>query len=225
VVEIVSQASCNSENPVCHNEAIPNFRTVRFFPLKVLPAIKLRTNQIPKIAKAWKSLDLPCNSNGCIPAALTRKARNFRNDCSRELTTHSEIQLLTRYEAEPSLAPTLAYFGCSKKACFLCDVFLALSPLKPRVRGRHGVCHPNWAVPLTESTTTRESLTELCSIIKGRIMLLLQPGYRLTPNIIHQSSAASELKTADMMYMRQMTANREAAEEVAKEHREKMQTL
>ena len=205
----------------------PNFRTVQFIPLKVPPPIKLRTNQIPKIAKAWQSLDLPSSSNGFIPASLTRKARNFRDDCSRELTIHCEIQLLIRYEAEPSLAPTLAFFGCSKKACFLCDAFLTLSQLKPRVRGRHGVCHPNWAVPLkpTESITTRDRLAELCSIIKGQIMLLLQPGYRLAPNIVHQSSAVSELKTVDMVYLRQMTANREAVEKVAKEHRERMQTL
>jgi hypothetical protein len=206
---------------------LPNFRTVRFIPLKVPTPIKLRTDQVPKIAEAWQSLGLFPSSNGSIPASVTRKARDFQDNCSRELAVHCEIQLIVRYEKEPSLAPTLAYFGCSKKACFLCDSFLTLSLLKPRVRGRHGVCHPNWAVPLesTESITTSDRLTELCSIIKEQIVSLLQPGYCLAPNIIHQSSAVSELKTADMAYLSQMTANREAVEEVAKEYRERMQTL
>jgi hypothetical protein len=134
------------------------------------------------------------------------------------------MQLLARYEADPSLTPTLAYFGCSKKACFLCDVFLALSPLKPRVRGRHGVCHPNWAVSLGPGTA-HDSLIELCGVIKGQILRLLQPGPRRAPGIVCQSSAVSELKTADMVHLKRRMADREATEKVATEHRERMQIL
>jgi hypothetical protein len=42
---------------------------------------------------------------------------------------------------------------------------------------------------------------------------------------VQQSSAVSELKTADMVYSRHMAANRESAEKAAEQHRERMQTL
>jgi hypothetical protein len=207
---------------------LPNFRTVRFIPLKVPPHTKLQNHQIRPIAKAWQSLDLP-SPEGRVHTTLRQNARQFRDHCSRELATHCEMQLLMRYEAEPSLAPTLAYFGCSKKSCFLCATFLALSPLKPRVRGRHGICHPNWAVPPLlrpgSAIPVCDRLTELCSIIKGQIMLLLQPRPCSPSNIVYQSSAVSELNTADMVEIRQRTANREAAEDVAAEHRDRMQIL
>ncbi|KID94862.1 hypothetical protein MAJ_09161, partial [Metarhizium majus ARSEF 297] len=206
---------------------LPNFRTVRFIPLRAPPPIKLPTNQIPRMAKAWKRLDLPYNSKGSIPAPFARKAHRFKDDCSRELTVHCEVQLLMRYEADPSLVPTLPFFGCSKKACFLCDAFLARSPLKPRIRGRHGVCHTNWAVPLSceESIMMRNRLTELCSIIREKIMSLIEPGFHLARRIVHQSSAVSELKTDDMLYLSRAAMSREAVERTAKEHRERMQTL
>jgi hypothetical protein len=134
------------------------------------------------------------------------------------------------YEANPSLAPTLAYFGCSKKACFLCQEYLALSPLKPGVRGTHGVCHPNWAV-LPSSKIPGElaaysaRLRELCNIIKSQIHLHLQPGPRLPRRNVPQSSAVSELKTADMVQLGRRAAIREAAQKTAVEDREGLQIL
>ena len=205
----------------------PNFHTVEFIPLKVAPPIKLSTKQVPRIVKAWKSLGLPSESNGSIPVALTQKARKFREDCTRALTIHCEIQLLVHYETNPWLTPTLAYFGCSKKACFLCSSYLVLSRLKPRVRGKHGVCHPNWAVPLkyTDSPMIRDILIGLCGTIKEQIILLSQPGDDESPSIVHQSTAVSELRSSDLVFVKELTSNREAVEKLAKEQRERMQTL
>ncbi|KAK3302829.1 uncharacterized protein B0T15DRAFT_257140 [Chaetomium strumarium] len=209
---------------------LPNFGTVRFIPLEVPPPIRLRNRQTPSLIKAWTELGLPSAPDGSIPAAVSRRTRDFKADCSRELAIHCEIQLLTRYEAEPSQAPTLAYFGCSKKACFLCYEFLALSPLKPGVRGRHGTCHPSWAVPPLSlglrASAADDGLSELCNVIKGQIQRFLSPGRpHSPPKIVCQSSAVSELKTGDMVHLSQMAADRKAAEQAAKELRERMQIL
>jgi hypothetical protein len=209
----------------------PNFRKVQFIPLKINPPTRLRTDAIPTITKAWKNLKLPLTSDGRIPERIAQKARSFKTDCARSMPVHCEIQLLSRYEMDPSLEPSLQYFGCSKKACFLCDRFLSLSPLKPRVRGRHGVCYPTWAVPprLAESSTMRERLNErlneLCNTIKGQIIRLLQTSSRPERVIVPQSSAVSELGTVDMAHVSQRRIHRKAVEEAGKQHRERMQTL
>ncbi len=203
---------------------LPNFGTVRFIPLERSPQIKLKEDQIPKLKRAWQLLGLPASPEERIATLLRSKARKFREDCSRELAVHCEIQLLTRYEAEPSLSPTVSYFGCSKKACFLCNAFLTLSPLKPGVRGRHGVCHPNWAVA-SASGPTRAKLTQLCDIITEHILLLLRPESSLAPQVIFQSSVVSELKTADMAILRQRIAARETVEITVREERERRQIL
>lgn len=71
----------------------------------------------------------------------------------------------------------------------------------------------------------RNRLTELCSIIREKIMSLIEPGFHLALRIVHQSSAVSELKTDDMLYLSRAAMSREAVERTAKEHRERMQTL
>lgn len=204
---------------------LPSFRSVTFIKLLPPDPVRLQKRRIPTILQAWKKLELPLASNGKLPGSVVQGGSHFRSDCSRAFTVHCEIQLLTRYEAEPSLIPTLLYFGCSKKACFLCDSFLALSPLKPRVRGRHGQCHPSWGVPALNFDTLHLRLRELCEVVKQKIKVLIQPGPRPTTIPVQQSSAVSELKSADVLEIRRQNENREIADKRGQEYRDRTQIL
>ncbi|KAK2734482.1 hypothetical protein FQN55_002652 [Onygenales sp. PD_40] len=204
---------------------LPNFQVVTFISMSPPAPLKLQTSQIPTIQEAWKRLGLPSGPNGDIPPNLARKDGRFRRECGYSLFTHCEIQLLTRHEAEPSLAPTLAYFGCSKKACFLCESFLALSPLKVRTRGRHGECHPQWAVQPCNSESAKRRLKSLCKTIKQKIRARLEPRHNPPPVAIHQSSAVSELKSSDMRELTRQSRNRELANREGQGLRERRQIL
>ncbi|KAF7122850.1 hypothetical protein CNMCM5793_000960 [Aspergillus hiratsukae] len=177
---------------------LPNFQNITFTSISCPALVKLQSSQVPIIKKAWKSLGLSCGPNRGFPPALTGKNDGFRSGCCSELFTHCEIQLLTRYEAESSLVPTLPYFGCSKKTCFLCESFLKLSPLNIRTRGRHGQCHPLWAIQPCNSESARQRLKNLCEIVKQKIKERLNPRHNTPPVATKQSSAVSELKSADM---------------------------
>lgn len=119
---------------------LPNFRSTTFNQVALLDRIKLQRNLVTTLPTAYSVLGV--GKPSAVYATLAGKAHRFKKDCSGALPCHYEIQLLMRYEAEFSLTPTLAYFGCSKKACFLCESFLASSVLKPRTRGGHGIYHP-----------------------------------------------------------------------------------
>ncbi|KAF4188964.1 hypothetical protein CNMCM7927_009634 [Aspergillus lentulus] len=206
---------------------LPNFRNITFIPISRPAPVKLQSGQVPTIQEAWKSLGLSRGRgpNRGFPPALTGKSNKFRGSCCSELVTHCEIQLLTRYEAEPSLVPTLPYFGCSKKTCFLCESFLELSPLNIRTRGRHGQCHPLWAIQPCDSEDARQRLKHLCKIVKQKIKARRNPRHNPPPVAIQQSSAVSELKSADILELVRQSKNLEVVAQQARELREKRQIL
>lgn len=204
---------------------LPNFRAVSFICLSPPSSFKLQNRQIPTIQQAWKLLGLPSGPKGRIPPDLLCKNHAFRKKCRRSLFIHCEIQLLRRYETQPSLSPTLNYFGCSKKACYLCESFLALSSLKFRTRGRHGKCHPQWAVHSDNTENIRQSLKDLCELVKQKIRARLEPHQTPLPVAIDQSSAVSVLKTSDLLEITLQRKNREIANKKGQELREQMQIL
>lgn len=116
---------------------LPSFRSVIFVELSPPAPVRLQKHHKQTVSQAWKKLQLPATDGG-LPNNVATKGHRFKSDCSDIPLVHCEIQLLSRYEAEPSLTPTFSYLGCSKKAYFLCARFLALSSLKLRVRGCHG---------------------------------------------------------------------------------------
>lgn len=199
---------------------LPNFRAVTFVCLSPPSSFKLQDRQIPTIQQAWKLLGLPSSPKGRITPN-----HKFRKKCRRNLFIHCEIQLLRRYETQPSLSPTLAYFGCSKKACYLCESLLALSSLKFRTRGRHGKCHPQWAIHSDNTESIRQSLKDLCELVKQKIRARLEPHQTPLPVAIDQSSAVSVLKTSDLLEITLQRKNREIANKKGQELREQMQIL
>lgn len=203
---------------------LPSFRSVSFIQLSPPDPVRLQKRHKETLSQAWKKLQLPTVEGG-LPNEVAEKGSQFKGDCSRTHKVHCEIQLLARYEAEPSLTPTHPYLGCSKKACFLCARFLALSSLKLRVRGRHGQCHPSWGIPLLSLKTMQPRIKPLCDAIKERLQDLIQPGEFSKTVAVQQSSAVSELKSTDILMLERQHALREIANKKSQEDRENMQIL
>ncbi|CAI7607135.1 unnamed protein product [Penicillium bialowiezense] len=97
---------------------LPSFRSVIFIKVSPPDPVRLQKRHKQTVHQAWKKLQLQATGEG-LPNVVAEKGSQFKSDCSHTPTVHCEIQLLARYEAEPSLTPTLLYLGCSKKACFL----------------------------------------------------------------------------------------------------------
>jgi hypothetical protein len=172
---------------------LPHFQHITFLTIPRPAPLKLEARQAPTLAEAWKHLGLPTKRKRRLPAAMARKTGDFTSAYTLDLFTHCEIQLLTRYGSDPSFSPTLPYFGCSKKACFLCGEYLALSPMNFRTRGRHGRCHPQWGLDSCNFESTRQRLGQLCEVIKLKIRATFEPGSS-KPLAVNQSSAVFDLR-------------------------------
>jgi hypothetical protein len=203
---------------------LPSFRSVIFIQLSPPDPVRVQKRHKQTVSQAWKKLQLPAVDGG-LPNDVAKKRSQFKSDCSRMPQVHCEIQLLARYEAGPSLTPTLLYLGCSKKACFLCVRFLALSSLKLRVRGCHGQCHPSWGIPLLSLKTMQPRIRPLREAIKERLQNLIEPGEFSKTVAVQQSSAVSELKSTDVLMLRRQHALREIADKRNQEYRQNMQIL
>jgi hypothetical protein len=203
---------------------LPNFRAVVFIMVEPPGHARLSRQQIPTLAEAWDQLGLPKLDR--LPRSVSRKKNRFQKDCSRAFPVHCDAQLLLRYEAEPSLKPTLPYVGCSKRACFLCHCLLSVLAFQTRFRGYHGVCHPLWGVGLAQSEGLRQQLPRLCRMIKEKIMARLsRKRNRPVTMGIPQSSAVSDLRSADMAVLRRRSTNREMLERRNQEFRQRAQIL
>ena len=201
----------------------PSFQAIVFIKVKSPGFTRLAPHQIPSLAKAWKQLGLPHLDR--LPESLHRRQKEFREDCARDFPVHCDAQLLLRYKAEPSLAPTFPYIGCSKRACFLCHSLLSVLRLQTRVRGHHGVCYPLWGVGVLQSENLRRQLQQLCDIVKEKIVARLSRKNTSTSLLVPQSSAVSYLRTADIAGLGQQYVYREELERRNQEVRERLQIL
>jgi hypothetical protein len=186
---------------------LPSFRSVFFIELSPPDPVRLQKRHKKTANQAWKKLQLPTADVG-LPKNVAKKASQFESDCSHTPTVHCEIQLLAHYKAKPSQNPTLLYLGCSKKACFLCARFLALSSLKLGVRGCHGQCHPSWGIPLLSLNSMQPRIQLLCDAIKEILRSLIHPGEFSKTVAVQQSSAVSELKSTDIFMIRRQDNHR-----------------
>jgi len=203
---------------------LPSFRAIEFVKVATPGSTRLGRQQILGLADAWSRLGLPHLDR--FPRQLARREGQFRKDCARAFPVHCDAQLLLRYEAEPSLAPSLPYIGCSKRACFLCHSLMSVLTLQTQGRGQHGVCHPLWGVGPLQSETMQQQLRQLCTMVKEKIVARLdQKRNRPLPLVVPQSSAVSDLATADMVVLRRQAASREAVVGRNHELRKRMQIL
>ncbi|KFZ20164.1 hypothetical protein V501_00274, partial [Pseudogymnoascus sp. VKM F-4519 (FW-2642)] len=137
---------------------LPHFRKVKIIPLLPGPKLKLNPKYLIDITDAWCRLD-PDAQPGCELKTLSSFKATFKEDCSRKLSSHAEVQLFSYYVA--SQLPSIDYFGCSKKSCLLCEGFLQALSRPISTRGRHGICYPAWIVPFTKSEDIILALQQL----------------------------------------------------------------
>lgn len=92
----------------------------------------------------------------------------FRESCSHTLTLHAEMQLISFYDRHPESTLQLLFMGTSKKACYLCDMFLYLHPLRMAVSASHRKLYPTW-MPPTPPGRLRERYRQILLDMKGQM--------------------------------------------------------
>jgi hypothetical protein len=202
-------------------DALPAFANANIIQVNPPRCVRLTPDHVLSIQAAWKDLEIAHP----VPTALARRGRFFQQDCLAELSSHCEVQLIHHYYSNASLTPTMNYFGCSKKACFLCGSFVTLTPFKPRLRGYHGTCHPLWGVPNSNSIENKQILVKLFHLVREQILRRLEPQTSIGPVGRPQSTVVSDLKTAELLQLRRQIAFRLSLERETEEARERMRIL
>jgi len=189
----------------------PRFQKVRIF----LVSSMLRTSIHPEyrltIVDAWTQLSAPPQS---LDAKMISKfEERFGVDCRKSYSLHSEMQLFIHHEKDIRLTPSLDYFGCSKKACLLCDLFLKSLPRPINTRGKHGTCYPAWGVPYSDSIEVETALMELEKRIVSRIKACLSNQKTYFTPAVAQSTILSNLSESNHQYWGQKEAAKKKARE------------
>jgi len=174
---------------------LPQFRNLKLCPRNPPDALLLNRRLIVSIDHAWQELGL-WPPTEATKASFNQWDSDFKSGCSQMLSTHAEVQLQVLYQVQPHLEPTMDYLGCSKNACLLCEAYLLRSPIRLRVRGRHGGCYPLWGIPRLQFKNTERILTELADILIQRIQEI-----KYTPlftQALPQSGVVSDLNSKDL---------------------------
>lgn len=183
----------------------PQFRDVRISPVIARPEKSISLKYQIDISEAWARLNPASSpdSEGII-AVL---GEQFKQDCAATYSLHAEIQLFMHYEDSPELTPTLSYFGCSKKACLLCNTFLQALPNPIATRGTHGICYPAWGIPPLRSAGAETALKEFEKMLVSRIKSLLYNPAREQKTYftaaVKQSTFVSDVSDSTMQDMSQ----------------------
>ena len=154
----------------------PQFRDVRITPVTPIPKTGISLEYQIDVSDAWARLN---------PAALPEDIKTvaafekrFKKDCAASYGLHAEIQLHVYFEDNPKFIQTFPYFGCSKKACLLCETFLRALPNPIETRGRHGICYPAWGSPAMKSVGAETAFKGLKRTLVSRIKSLLSTSIR-----------------------------------------------
>ena len=180
---------------------LPHFANIKVIHRQPPAGIQLDTKHVVSLDHAWQQLQLPQFANQ--EKFMKKFSQRFREDCSRELRVHTEVQLLQLYEAHAHLVPTTKYLGCSKKACLLCETALSQSTLGLVAGKRHGKLYPVWAVPRDALPHFGQRLSELADMIVQRIRLLQTRETEFLEGAIVESTIISDLRSKDLAEIRQ----------------------
>lgn len=199
----------------------PQFQNIRICPVRQRHKTALRDayrdEHEVEIMYTWNKL-APGDSSLSEAKALAVFSEKFKSDCGKSFALHAEMQLFMHYESGAALSPTLDYFGCSKKACLLCESFLGALARPVATRGRHGICYPAWGVPPSTSLGTMTALEELDKMLVSRVKSHLVDSVRVDKRLIvpavHQSTVASAY--SDSEAVQGLHRRAEAAESVRK---------
>jgi len=171
----------------------PEYRDMRILPVPRARQTSISPQHQVDITTAWSRLTSTAPSPQDLKV-LRPIGATFRSDCSKAYSLHAEMQLVDYYyESGGAQRPTIDYFGCRKKACFLCESFLRSLPSPVRTRGRHGVCYPSWGTPCPTSSDTAVALNRLKDILISRIKNCLQNERRSSLAAVPQSTLVADL--------------------------------
>lgn len=201
---------------------LSSFQSLRFCVVAPPAATQIQREYIVPLRDAWDQLGLPPPQE--LQHLTCMADLDFKWNCSQKFSSHAEVQLVQRYEENPHLTPSIDYMGCSKKVCLLCESFLELSPWRPRLRGRHGCCHPRWGISLTTVKHQVPRLEKLCGLLKSRILGLMEREIPMACPVA-QSSFVSALETLDIRGMDERATLRQGAEREAQDLRERLAIL
>ncbi|OJJ85389.1 uncharacterized protein ASPGLDRAFT_168477 [Aspergillus glaucus CBS 516.65] len=148
----------------------PQFRCIRISLIPPKPKTCVTEKYRLDIFQAWAQLGLDSPSHSEIKMLNSHK-EEFRKSCAKSFCLHAEMQLFSHYEDGVALPPTLDYFGCSKKTCFLCENILKSLPKPIATRGRHGICYPAWGLPCSTSAAMEIATNALERDLLFRIRL------------------------------------------------------
>ncbi|KAF4631807.1 hypothetical protein G7Y89_g6314 [Cudoniella acicularis] len=193
---------------------LPNFRKVKIFLVSPEQKTILSPKYLVDITDAWSQLSSTMNPSSA--KLIATFGDQFKQECARPLTSHSEIKLFTHYEDSSSLTPTIDYFGCSKKTCLLCEGFLQALSHPISTRGRHGLGYPAWGVPFSKSIEVGAALQRLERNLVSRIEMhftgLSGPGINQVP----QSTVISDFSGLSLEAMSIRNEMKKSAEEASK---------
>ncbi|KAL5323605.1 hypothetical protein ACEPPN_008144 [Leptodophora sp. 'Broadleaf-Isolate-01'] len=137
-----------------------------------LPAVPLRVVQDPGIAVKdvitglFKTEEFE-HANSQLMLRLQKRRADFSQVCkaiaSTKFIVHAEIQLLVHYELQ-NLALPPRIICSSKKACFLCNLFLELHG-KYIVPSTHGKMYEKWTLPEGLEKLVGKQATDMESVI------------------------------------------------------------
>jgi len=170
------------------------FQNLRICPVRQRHKTALRPEYPVDIINAWHQLN-SFDSSLSQAKILAGFGRRFESDCGKSFALHAEMQLFVHYESGAALPPTLDYFGCSKKACLLCESFLQALARPVAMRGRHGICYAAWGLPPSSSLGTVAALKDLEKMLVSRIRSHLADSGRIDKRLVvpavHQSTVTS----------------------------------
>ncbi|KIW47410.1 uncharacterized protein PV06_00107 [Exophiala oligosperma] len=181
---------------------VVQLRTVKVCPIPSGPETILTPEYLIDITDALDRL-VSVSLAGPALKRVTSFRKRFKQACARPLRSHAEVQLFLHYEDGLCRAPSIDYFGCSKKSCFLCEGFLRALPLPISTRGRHGICYRAWGVPFSKSDKVVIALEELGNNLASRIEKYLKGQLRSSIlNQVPQSAFVSGLSSSSSEELR-----------------------
>ncbi|EKJ68746.1 hypothetical protein FPSE_11077 [Fusarium pseudograminearum CS3096] len=123
----------------------------------------------------------------------------LRRACRLDLTLHAEMQLVVFYEGNPAHNPCMRFIGTSKKACFLCDKYMRLHPLRLQTSASHQKIYPSWMPPPyygTTETSIRTPFMKLSKEIEELATRELKHGLTVPRRVWNHDSTAGPSLTA-----------------------------
>lgn len=169
----------------------PQFRKTRILLVPRKPKTSIGPGYRISITRAWTQLTSDAMPH-LTSSRLAQFNAEFKQDCAASYCLHAEMQLIVHYGDNPALNTSIPYFGCSKKSCLLCEVFLRCLPQPISTRGRHGVCYPAWGVPSSNSNWNN-ALRSLENMLVTRCKALMESTAQVKKALFTQAVPQSTL--------------------------------